>query len=49
MMEKLDDGTFFYFPKINRKDLKDRFEMEISKANKRLTFIELYESRFYLH
>ncbi len=48
-MEKLPNGSAFYFPKIRNENLRKRYDEEISKAINRVTFIELYQSRFYIN
>ena len=47
MVEKLESGELLYVPKIKCDKLNEKYDKEISKANKRVTFIELYQSRFY--
>ena len=42
ILEKMENGHLFYYPKINCEDLKQKYENEISRASKRVTFIELY-------
>lgn len=42
MVEKFPTGELFYFPKMKFEKMKEKYEKEIKKANKRVTFIELY-------